>query len=184
MDERLCSAFSVKEIHGDDSEITLCDAEKWVIGEISLKIYINGTEYASLLCLNQLTEELAIGFLYSEGVVDRIDDIVSITYNERLFAVMVDLVPGLSINKCESLRSVTSGCGKCFTYINPLKDEKFVTLSGRDQFSLRNILRLMKAFEKRSEIYKAIGGVHSVLFTMTTLTFLMRISDDTTVSIK
>jgi FdhD protein len=164
MDERLCSVFSVKEINCDDVETKLCDAEKWVIGEISLKIYINGTEYASLLCLNQLTEELALGFLYSEGVIDTIDDVANITCNERLFAVMVDLVPGISIDKCESLRSVTSGCGKCFTYINPLKHDKFVPLSGHDRFPLRNIMRSMNEFEQRSDMYKTIGGVHSVLF--------------------
>jgi len=164
LDERLCSAFSVKEISYDDGETTLCDTEKYVIGEISLKIYINGIEYASLLCLNQLTEELALGFLYSEGVIDTIADVANITYNERLFAVMVNLVPGKSIDKCESLRSVTSGCGKCFTYINPLKRDKFVPLSGIDRFSVRNILRSMNEFERSSEIYKSIGGVHSVLF--------------------
>ena len=164
LDERLCSAFSVKEISLDEGETTLCDTEKYVIGEISLKIYINGTEYASLLCLNQLTEELALGFLYSEGVIDTITDVASITYNERQFAVMVELVAGKSIDKCESLRSVTSGCGKCFTYINPLKRDKFVPLSGVDRFSVRNILRSMNEFERSSEIYKSIGGVHSVFF--------------------
>jgi len=164
IDERLCSGFSVKEINLDDLEATLCDTEKQVIGEISLKIYINGMEYASLLCLNQLTEELALGFLYSEGVIDAIEDVARISYNERLFAVMVDLVPGKSIDKCESLRSVTSGCGKCFTYINPLKRDKFVPLSGEDRFPVREILRSMDEFERRSEIYRAIGGVHSVLF--------------------
>ena len=164
LDERVCSAFSVKEITYDDGEITLSATEKYVIGEISLKIYINGVEYASLLCLNQLTEELALGFLYSEGVIDTIADVADISYNERQFAVMVRLVPGKSIDKCESLRSVTSGCGKCFTYINPLKRDKFVPLSGIDRFSVRNILRSMHEFERSSEIYKSIGGVHSVLF--------------------
>ena len=164
LDERVCSAFSVKEITYDDGETTLCATEKYVIGEISLKIYINGIEYASLLCLNQLTEELALGFLYSEGVIDTIADVADISYNERQFAVMVRLVPGKSIDKCESLRSVTSGCGKCFTYINPLKRDKFVPLSGIDRFSIRNILRSMHEFERSSEIYKSIGGVHSVLF--------------------
>lgn len=164
MDERLYSVFTVKEIVCDGDAARLSDTGKSVIGEISLKIYINGTEYASLLCLNQLTEELALGFLYSEGVIDTIDEVASITYNERLFAVMIDLAPGRSVEKCESLRSVTSGCGKCFTYINPLKDEKFLTVSSQDRFPLRDILRSMKEFERRSEIYKAIGGVHSVLF--------------------
>jgi len=160
----LYGAFTVKEIFCDGDKAKLRDVEKDVIGEISLKIYINGTEYASLLCLNQLTEELAIGFLYNEGVIDTFRDIASITYNERLFAAMVDLAPGKSVDKCESLRSVTSGCGKCFTYINPLKHDKFIALSYDKKFSLSNIMQSMKDFERRSEIYKTVGGVHSVLF--------------------
>jgi FdhD protein len=164
MDERLYGAFDVKEIVCDSDSVRLCHQEKDVIGEISLKIYINGTEYASLLCLNQLTEELALGFLYSEGVIDAIGDVAAISYNERLFAVMINLVPGKSIEKCESLRSVTSGCGKCFTYINPLKHEKFLPVENQDRFSLRDILDAMTDFERQSEIYKTVGGVHSVLF--------------------
>lgn len=164
MDEKLFSSFDVKEFVSDSGSVTLRDGEKDVIGEISLKIYINGTEYASLLCLNQLTEELALGFLYSEGVIDTIKDIASVSYNERLFAVMIDLAPGKSVDKCESLRSVTSGCGKCFTYINPLKHDKFVILSDDRKYSLGDILQQMKDFEKRSELYKTVGGVHSVLF--------------------
>ncbi|MDQ1278519.1 MAG: Sulfur carrier protein FdhD [Thermodesulfobacteriota bacterium] len=164
MDERLYGVFTVKEIICDGDKARLDDTEKSVIGEISLKIYINGTEYASLLCLNQLTEELALGFLYSEGVIDTIADVSSIAYNERLLAVMIDLAPGRTVERCESLRSVTSGCGKCFTYINPLKDEKFLLVSSRDRFPLLDILHSMKEFERRSEVYRAIGGVHSVLF--------------------
>jgi FdhD protein len=164
MDERLFSTFPVKEIICDDSTTVLRDTEKDVIGEISLKIYINGTEYASLLCLNQLTEELALGFLHSEGVIDSFRDVASITYNERLFAVIIELASGKSVDNCESLRSVTSGCGKCFTYINPLKHDKFMAVPYQHKFSLRNVLQVMKEFEQRSELYTTIGGVHSVLF--------------------
>lgn len=172
MDERLFASFSVKEIVSENGVPRLCDREKDVIGEISLKIYINGTEYASLLCLNQLTEELALGFLYSEGVIDSIGDVDAISYNERLFAVMINLVPGRSVEKCESLRSVTSGCGKCFTYINPLKHEKFLPVTNQDKFSIRAILDVMKEFERQSEVYRVVGGVHSVLFRHTDFSVL------------
>src|SRR5512145_566425 len=153
MDERLYATFGVKEIVSDNGAVRLDDREKDVIGEISLKIYINGTEYASLLCLNQLTEELALGFLFSEGVIDAIADVAAISYNERLFAVMINLAPGKSVEKCESLRSVTSGCGKCFTYINPLKHEKFLPVANQDKYPLIDILNIMKEFERQSEIY-------------------------------
>jgi FdhD protein len=164
MDEKLFSGFDIKEIVSDNGAIRLRDSEKDVIGEISLKIYINGTEYASLLCLNQLTEELALGFLYSEGVIDTINDVASVSYNEQLFAVMINLSEGKSVEKCESLRSVTSGYGKCFTYINPLKQDKYTTLADEKKFSLGVIMQAMKDFEQRSEIFKTVGGVHSVLF--------------------
>lgn len=164
IDDRLRSTFEVKQLVSEGGVISLRDAEKDVIGEISLKIYINGTEYASLLCLNQLTEELALGFLFSEGVIDSIADIESISYNERLFAVMIGLAPGISVDKCESLRSVTSGCGRCFTYINPLKHEKFLPLAEDETFRLADILETMKKFEGQSIIYRSVGGVHSVLF--------------------
>ncbi|PKN19672.1 MAG: formate dehydrogenase family accessory protein FdhD [Deltaproteobacteria bacterium HGW-Deltaproteobacteria-6] len=164
MDDKLFATFDVKEITADNGTTVLRDKEKDVIGEISLKIYINGTEYASLLCLNQLTEELALGFLYSEGVIDSIGDVADISYNERLFAVMINLAPGKSVEKCESLRSVTSGCGKCFTYINPLKHEKFLPVANQDKFSINDILNVMKDFERQSEVYRRVGGVHSVLF--------------------
>lgn len=164
MDENICDRFEIKKIVVKDDSVWLDDMEKWVVGEISLKIFINGIEYASLLSLNQFTEELALGFLYSEGVIDALEDVASIAYNERLFAVMVNLVPGKSVDKCESLRSVTSGCGKCFTYINPLKHDKYRPASLHVRFSLRNILMLMKRFEQSSELYRTIGGVHSVLF--------------------
>ncbi len=164
MDKGLCDTFTIKEILLKGDTVVLRNREKEVIGEISLKIYINGIEYASLLCLNHLTEDLAIGFLYSEGVIDKFSDIISISRNERLFAVMIDLVPGKSIDKSESLRSVTSGCGKCFTYINPLKHDKFTPLPMDDGFSLHTIQQSMKEFERRSELYRTIGGVHSVLF--------------------
>ena len=169
MDEKICEPFGLKKIVAENGKVWLEDSEKWAIGEISLKIFINGTEYASLLCLNQLTEELALGFLFSESVIDGMDDVASVEYNERLFAVMINLVPGKTVEKCESLRSVTSGCGKCFTYINPLKHDKFRPASDEARFSLDDILGIMKRFELSSDVYRAIGGVHSALFHHETL---------------
>ena len=164
MDQRIYRKFSIKEILIKGTELVLQDAEKDVIGEISLKIYVNGDEYASLLCLNQFTEELATGFLFTEGVIDTFNEIIAIKYNECLFPLMIDLAPRKVIDKCETLRSVTSGCGRCFTCINPLKNRKYMSISNQRKFSMVDILKHMREFYQRSQLYKKTGGVHSVLF--------------------
>lgn len=184
MEDTLHGTYLVRKISGDESSIILSDVEISVIGEISLKIYINGIEYASLLCLNQLTEELALGFLYSEGIIDTIDDVASISYNERLFAVMINLVAGKTIEKCESLRSVTSGCGKCFTYINPLKQDKFIVLSGNNQFSLLAIMEAIKILSAVRKYIKTWGVFTAFCFSIIIFLFLTRISEGTTALIK
>jgi FdhD protein len=164
MDEKTYSIFPVKEIVRSGDTVELREQEKPVIGEISLKIFIDTVEYASLLCLNQYPEELALGFLFSEGVIDSMDDVSSISHNDRLFSVMVNLAPGKAVDRCESLRSMTSGCGRCFTYINPLKQDKFQAIPIHDRFPVIDLLNAMEEFEGRSELFRGVGGVHSVLF--------------------
>ncbi len=163
MDDKISSLLKVKEIVYDNAVVKFKDVEKYVVDEISLKIYVNGTEYASLLCLNQLLEELALGFLYCEGVIDVIDDVTSIAYNDRLHAVMIELVPSRAIEKRESLRSLTSGCGRCYTYINPMKNDKFKPIIRNELHSIADIFKNMAIFMNKSEIFKTAGGVHSVL---------------------
>jgi len=52
MDEKTYSIFPVKEIVRSGDTVEFREQEKPVIGEISLKIFIDTVEYASLLCLN------------------------------------------------------------------------------------------------------------------------------------
>lgn len=156
--------LEVNEIIVSGEEVLLKSINKRVISEISLKIIVNGEELVSLLCLNQFQQELAIGFLYNEGVIESYEDIENISYNERMFAVIIQLKQGVIIDRQESLRSVTSGCGKCYTYINPLKKSKFNSIKYGEMFNIRWILDKMNSFGKQSEVFKSLGGVHSVLF--------------------
>ncbi|MGI6686552.1 MAG: formate dehydrogenase accessory sulfurtransferase FdhD [Bacillota bacterium] len=156
-----CAVMQISKVNGSYS---LRPSSKKVISEISLKIFVNEVELVSLLCLNQCQEELAIGFLYNEGVINSYDDILSIYYDERMFAVIVKLKDNIPLNRQESLRSITSGCGRCFTYINPLKKNKYLQVKSETTFSISTIVTLMNDFINQSEIFKDVGGVHSVLF--------------------
>lgn len=162
--EEIYDEFDVISITKENDTIIFTNTTKKVISEISLKIFVNGEELVSLLCLNQCHKELALGFLYNEGIINAIDDIIDINYNERLFAVMVQLKEHITIDRQQSLRSITSGCGKCYTYINPLKKSKFKSVAINLKFSVSEILNVMEDFVHQSEVFKVIGGVHSVLF--------------------
>jgi len=164
MEDIIYEEYEVLEISKKDESYKLDTVTKKVITEISLKIIVNEEELVSLLCLNQRQEELALGFLYSEGVINSFADVEEISYNERMLAVIVTLREGILVNRQESLRSITSGCGKCFTYINPLKQNQYSIVETNTIYSVKTILNMMKVFMKESEIFKDVGGVHSVLF--------------------
>lgn len=163
MDNTIFEELDVTRIEKKGGSYSLFPEKKPVIAEISLKVYVNGMELVSMLCLNQQQEELALGFLYSEGVINGIVDIDEIYYNDMAMAVMIRLREGISVKRQESLRSITSGCGKCYTYINPLKQDQYREVEASETFTAGTIMDRMTAFTNQSEVFRRIGGVHSLL---------------------
>lgn len=163
MEDTIYEELNVGEITRDNSGCHVRDISKKVIAEISLKVVVNGAELVSVLCLNQYQEELALGFLYNEGVINSYADIENIYFNDKLLAVIINLKAGVIIDRQESLRSLTSGCGKCYTYINPLKQSQYKAVESNATYSISTILDSMNNFVTRSDIYIDVGGVHSVL---------------------
>lgn len=164
MKDEIFEEYGVIEVSLENGSYQLEPAVKKVIAEISLKVYVNNDELVSLLCLNRQQEELALGFLYNEGVINRFEDIEECYYNERGMAVIINLKPGISIKRQESLRSITSGCGKCYTYINPLKHSQYKKVEADLHYTVAELLERMKAFAVQSDVFRQVGGVHSLLF--------------------
>ncbi|WP_303864005.1 formate dehydrogenase accessory sulfurtransferase FdhD [Alkalibaculum bacchi] len=164
MEENIYQEFDVLKIEKEEDKFYTKEVVKKIISEISLKIIVNGEELVSLLCLNQYEVELTLGFLYNDGVINSYEDIKEIYYNERMQAVIVELKEEIKVNRQESLRSVTSGCGQCYTYINPLKKSQYFSADSKTVYPIETILSSMKNFMHKSEIFREIGGVHSVLF--------------------
>ena len=163
MEDTIYEELNVAQITRDKDGCRVQDISKKVIAEISLKVIVNGAELVSVLCLNQYQEELALGFLYNEGVINSYSDIENIYFNDKMLAVIIKLKEGVIIDRQESLRSLTSGCGKCYTYINPLKQSQYKAVQSDATYSINNILNLMSDFVTKSKIFASVGGVHSVL---------------------
>ncbi|MBN2178151.1 MAG: formate dehydrogenase accessory sulfurtransferase FdhD [Deltaproteobacteria bacterium] len=60
-----------------------------VIREVPLDIFLNGRKVITIACTGNHIEELALGFLRSEGVIETLDDIDEITADRENFRVDV-----------------------------------------------------------------------------------------------
>ncbi len=161
---RLSQRFNILQIAREEGKTVLRPAEKQVIAETSLKILVNGEEYASLLCLDQYPEELALGFLYSEGAIDSFGDILSIRVDQPEKQVFVKVGDATLVHERKSIRCIASGGGKSYTSIDRLGPKRVRARESSVTFPLTDVLDIMKDFETRSEIFRDIGGVHSVMY--------------------
>ncbi len=132
-----------------------------VIKESSVRVWLNGREIACILALKNEMEELALGYLYSECLIRDIKSLKNIDYNNRLDAIMVETSEEVPDKKVYTVRSVTTGCGKAVSYINPLKLDHFDKINSDTKVSAESIVQLMKDFSGMSTLFKETGGAHS-----------------------
>lgn len=84
-----------------------------VIDERPVCIFINGRELATVLCTPVDLEDLAVGFAFSEGIIDSLDDIEVMTVSAG--NTCVDLWIDREV-ELPTRRIITSGCGGGVTF--------------------------------------------------------------------
>lgn len=88
--------------------------------ERSVTIHLNGTEIVTIQSSLSHLDELAVGFLVAEGLLNKSDRITKLSVDERTGMVWVDVEGSKDIAaKMMGKRFVTSGCGKGFSFSNP-----------------------------------------------------------------
>ncbi|KPJ61485.1 MAG: hypothetical protein AMJ46_02060 [Latescibacteria bacterium DG_63] len=131
-----------------------------VAREIRLSVSLDGKEIAILSCSPGAEKYLALGFLRSEGLLEKPEDVHSV--RKRGDRVSIRTRKGLSKRKRSSIGVLTSGCGGGVTFrreedIEPIEDLGFdYTIV----FSKPRILAHMREFLARSEIFRLTGGTH------------------------
>ena len=127
-----------------------------VTSEVSLKIYINGEVSLSVMCSGHSREYLVYGLLFSLGIIEKIEDIESVS----LWGGYCRVETALKKEIPRFVKTLTSGCGNTFSFVSALPDKKKFSVSG---LSVRRekIIGLMKALRGKSESYKKTGGTHS-----------------------
>jgi len=131
--------------------------EKAVIEEGLVCIYVNGSELATFMCTPHNLEELALGFLRSEGFIQSPNDIrlMTISAAERC----VDIWLQDNHFTPPSRRIVTSGCGGGVTFDDLSAHQE--ELDSAMTIHPTQIRELMQKLHQASELYNEVRGVHT-----------------------
>lgn len=162
MHNEIFHELPVWEITKDGKGCRLSPVGKRVITETHLKITVNGNELVTISCLNRDQDKLAIGYLYNERIIDSPKDVKNISFNDKTAEVTVSLREGISCDSTEGAKNLTSSGGRYRR--NPFLWGRQEAVQSKATFPLDGILNLMTEFTDKSELYTAVGGVHSVLF--------------------
>lgn len=133
-----------------------------VAREFPLTVLFNEEQLATLLCSPDDMEALAIGFLYSEGLITNKGDIREIFLDARKGFVRVDTDSANVVDRELFLkRVITTGCGRGISFYNFADlDQKRQKIESDIKISPTAIIALMLEFQTRSEIYQKTHGVH------------------------
>ena len=137
------------------------DIEEVVTRELPLTIILNDRELVTLLCSPKDLDYLAVGFLYSEGMVNDRNEVKSVLVDDKRGVVRVE-VSGDNLDTGEQVfkRLITSGCGRGASFYTS-SDVQQAGVESNVTVTAREVLALMKDFQHRSELFRATGGVHS-----------------------
>ncbi len=150
--------YEILKIKGDKSE----QLEDLVILEYPFTIFIDDEEIITLLCTPKSLKKLAVGFLYSEGYIDSLENIEQVLLNEEKGRAYVYLkYRNLMRENLVGKRTITSGCGKGTVFYNVLDSIKSKKVEKTLSVSKDNVKKLTKEFNQRSELFLKTGGVHS-----------------------
>ncbi len=138
------------------------DTEDIVIKEVPLTIILNNRELVTLLCSPTDLEYLAVGFLFSEGLISNKDEIKKIIVDDQRGVVRVETSEDKGVaDEMVFKRLITSGCGRGASFYSPADAQGLAKVESKIGISALEVFALVKEFQHRSQLYSTTGGVHS-----------------------
>jgi len=121
-----------------------------------ITLYVNGRPLVSLMCTPTQLKELALGFLFNEGLIDGLDDVEVLELRGGGRCVDVWLKHDI---ETPGLRIITSGCSGGITF------EDVTSAHHRLESGLRvtpqQMTQLIEELSRIAILYRRAGGVHA-----------------------
>jgi FdhD protein len=122
--------------------------------ERELVVYVNLRHLVTILCTPTKLNSLVIGFLYAEGIISGMADVMMMRVCDAESEVDVRLTnPDFEL---PTKRTLTSGCGGGATFTNQGQKVDSSVITAPEV-----VLSQMKLLVQQEELYRLSGGVHT-----------------------
>ena len=127
-----------------------------------LTIILNNRELVTLLCSPTNLEYLAIGFLFSEGLLNSKDEIKKIIADDRQGVVQVETEKNKEpTGELLSKPLIASSGGRKAPFYSASDIQDEVKVESQVAIAPHEVFALVNEFQHRSRLFKVTGGVHS-----------------------
>ena len=133
--------------------------------ERALTVFVDNRELVTLMTLGAAPELLVLGYLRNQRLVEKPDDIESVTVDWEVDAAAVKTRAGIErFDEKTKKRVVTTGCGQGTVFGDLMSELGSIRLAARDdpaaRLSQSTLYRLLDAIRKQESTYKSAGSVH------------------------
>ncbi len=125
-----------------------------VVDEVPVSVIVNGRTAATMMTSPTMLKELAVGFLLTEGLIRRLDEIEALAERENAVEVITTNPQKFLFSK----KSVLSGCGGTTSFLDTRRLPK---VSSDLVVATETIIGSVKEL-LNSPLHRLTGGVHGV----------------------
>lgn len=138
--------------------------EEWVAREVNLKIVVNSRELVRFACSPVDCDDLAVGFLFTEGVISSIEDIDHVILNRDDYRIELILSEANSklLNNWNKERTLSSGCAQGVISNMATRRRNLVPVKMEVSHSVSSISKLFYHLKNNSSWYDKTGCIHQV----------------------
>src|SRR3990170_458344 len=131
-----------------------------IAGEFPLTLKVDGREVVTLMTLGTRPEELSLGYLRNQRLIEDIEQIKSVEVNWDREVVLIETAHGQGIVDWErklANRTVTTGCGQGTVFSCTL-DKLYDVRLPRVKLAQSLVYTLLGTLASHNEIYRSAGG--------------------------
>ncbi|MCM3586808.1 formate dehydrogenase accessory sulfurtransferase FdhD [Mesobacillus maritimus] len=129
--------------------------------EYPINLVVNGFEIAVFQLTSQDLVDWAYGYLFSEGLIDRAEDIDAVNFQEGTGTLHVSLNNDFDPKHMFSKKKhYTAGCGRGVTFFSMTDVKSFQKVKSNEQYALSYLLKKRSEFAQNSPLYLETGGMH------------------------